>query len=77
MESRRVGAGPNKVIYQTLVATKVYIRLKSTYKVLRIMEEAVAGTLRRAPNTTVQKQCFTGSEADASLTRILTLRLTN
>ena len=77
MESRRVGAGPNPMIHQTLVATKVYIRLKSTYKVHRIMEEAVAWMLRRAPNTTVQKQIFTGSEADASLTRILTLRLTN
>ena len=77
MESRRVKAGPNPTTHQTLVATKVYIRLKSTYKVHRIMEEAVAWTQRRAPNTTVQKRRFTGSEADASLTRILTLRLTN
>ena len=77
LASKRVRAGPNPMVYQTLVATKVYIRLKSSHKVLRAMEEAMAWTPRRARNTTVQKRCLTGSEADASLTRILTPQLTN
>ena len=77
MASKMAKRRPKPMIHPKLDLAKLYIRLKSTYKAHRIMKEAVAWTLRRAPNTTVQKQCFTGSEADASLTRILTLRLTN